>query len=356
MSKQVSVTDAPLVAKLRALCQLSNVTEPVDYERVISYISEAADPEVAARGVMSRLQLPTETLVRKWRGVITDLWSVHHPHVPLLPQLPLSVNDVKDTPTLRDGLAFIQALAVESAQLVREGDEWLIDPKDVIRLARALPSLAGEALFSVESEWGIMTVRRLRAILQATRLIRAVKGRLVPVNARVKRFLSLPVAQQYYILWHADTYHVDWTRFAGLWEQYMQSVQEYLPLLWEAISGVRANYVEDRSHWAVQVLEAFSPLWDDEGLLDVRPGQAVALRIVQQHALPTIVDRFLLRDLFERHGLVKLSEEFGMISKFTWTKVGAAVVAAEASQTLPCGLELMDTKNGRKKSAHPKTF
>ena len=334
--------DPQHIAKIKALCALSNVSEPVDFGSLVSYVKGASDPETAVKEVTRHLSFSSDVLERKWRDTITDLWSSHHPHVPLLPELGLSAADVRETPMLQDVKRMLAILEEAPAKLVREHDEWLIDPKDVHRIARELPSLQGTSQYSVESEWGNLTVRRLRAVLQVARLVRALKGKLVPVQSRVKRFRSLPAAQQYYILWHADTYHVDWTRFAGLWEQYMQGVQEYLPLLWEAIDGAVAKRVEDRATWAVQVLEAFTPLWDDEGLLDVRPGHAVALKIVQQHALPTIVDRFLLRDLFERHGLVTLSEEFGMISKFTWTTVGEKMVAAEASQTLPCGIELLD--------------
>ena len=75
----------------------------------------------------------------------------------------------------------------------------------------------------------------------------------------------------------------------------------------------------------------------------MRAGHTAALHIVQQHALPTIIDRFLLRDLLERHGLVTITEEFGHLSEFTWTKVGALLIPAESRRSLPCGNELLDT-------------
>ena len=169
------------------------------------------------------------------------------------------------------------------------------------------------------------------------------KGKLVPVRSRIARFNALPAKHQLFILWHADVYHIDWSDFAGLWSPYARVIQDYLPLLWEAVAGATADAVEDRASFAGTVLETFSPLWDEEGLLDVRPGHTAALHIVQQHALPTIIDRFILRDLLERHGLVTITEEFGSISKFTWTKVGETLVRAELNQQLPCGNDLLNS-------------
>jgi len=341
MSKTNPAVSTSHVEKLRALCALSNIAEPVDFGYLVSYVKDAPDPETAVQGVLNRLSLSSDVLTRKWRGVITDLWVHNHPHVPLLPQLSLSADEVAEAPVLRDAAALIKALETEPVQLVEEQHEWLIEPADAVRVAKLLPSRQGQTTPAIESEWSIMSLRRLRSTLQAVRLVRPMKGKLVPVRSRVKRFRALPPAQQFFILWHADAYHVDWTIFAGLWEKYMQVVQEYLPLLWETSNEVEAGSVADRAEWAMSVLETFSPLWEDEGLLDVRPGQRAALHIVQQHALPTIIDRFLLRDLLERHGLVTITEEFGSISKFTWTALGAKVVAAEASQELPCGNELL---------------
>jgi len=213
----------------------------------------------------------------------------------------------------------------------------------VQRMIERMPSYAGQRWMAVENEWNVMPWRRLRAILHAARLIRPLKGTLVPVKSRVDRFLALPAPQQLYILWHADVYHVDWSEFAGLWGGYMHVVQEYLPLFWETLGHPHTGSVADRGAWAVSLMEAFTPLWNDVGLLEVRAGHTAALHIVQQHALPTIIDRFLLRDLLERHGLATLSEEFGSLSNFTWTSVAAQLIPAESRKSLPCGNELIDT-------------
>lgn len=338
----MSTVPPRLEKDLRALCVLSNVAEPIDFSYLTSFVQKAPDPETAVRQVLTHVPQSSDVLRRKWRNIITDIWSLHHPHVPLLPELNISASELEQAPFLHDAHAVIAALEKQPAKLLQEKQEWLLDPEDVYRLTQLLPSMKDEQVYAVESEWNAMRIRRLRAVLHATRLVRPLRGNLTVVQSRVRRFRSLPLAQQFFILWHADVYHVDWPEFAGLWAKFMHVVQEYLPLLWETTEYAQAEREEDRARWALHVFETFQPLWDDEGLLDVRAGHTAALSIVQQHALPTIIDKFLLQDLLARHGVVRLSEEFGHISKFTWTEVGSKLVGAEAEQKLPCGNDLLD--------------
>lgn len=327
---------------LRALCQLSGVIEPVDFGYLSSFVQEAPDPETAVRQVLEKVPSCSEVLTRKWRNVITDMWALHHPHVPLLPDLKLSATEVAEAPLLLDTRAVLAALEERPAHLVQAKHEWLVEPSDVQRLIQVMPSQRGKLVVPVENEWNFMSFRRLRALLHAARLIRPWRGVLVPTRSRVDLFLGLPAPQQLYILWHADVYHVDWGEFAGLWGAYMHVVQEYLPLLWDTIGTPHPGQVADRGAWALNVMEAFAPAWSEVGLLDIRASHTTALHIVQQHALPTIIDRFLLRDLLEHHGLVTITEEFGHLSEFTWTKVGVQLMPAEARRSLPCGNELLD--------------
>jgi len=44
----------------------------------------------------------------------------------------------------------------------------------------------------------------------------------------------------------------------------------------------------------------------------------------------------------ERHGLVTITEEFGSLSEFTWTRVAEQLLPAESRKSLPCGNELLD--------------
>lgn len=333
---------------LQALCTLSDVPVQVDIRSLIHRVKEAPDPETAVQAVLSQLALHSEVLSRKWRTAIIAVWSAHHPHVPLLPSLSLASEDVINAPLLRDAHAYLEALLQQPARLVEEHSELLLDTKDVWRLAAQMPSLQGNVIESVESEWSYVPLRRLRAVLHALRLVRNVKGQLVVVRSRYERFRAFPPVQQFYVLWHADAYHVDWAEFGGLWGKYMRVVQDYLPLIWDIGESAEAEQIVDRRQWVVAVLETFAPLWDEEGLLEVGSGRAAILPIVQQHALPTILERSLVYDLMLRHGLVTMSEEFGKLSKFTWTRAGAHVFKAELSQELPCGLELLGEDKGIK--------
>ncbi|MDP3997602.1 MAG: hypothetical protein Q8P73_03830 [bacterium] len=330
-------------AKLRALCALSDIDVKQGAPFFMSFVKDAPDPETAVQGVINRLSQPSAALHRKWRSLITDLWTFNHPHVPALPQWPLSAEDVAIAPLLLDAREVLTVLEEKSAVIVQEKNEWLISPDDAMRLAQSMPSQTGQPLFAVENEWNCLDLKRLRSVLQAARLVRAIKGHLVPVRSRLDRWRSLPAAQQLYVLWHADVYHVHWQDYAGLWSKYMKTIQDYLPLLWEANENVDSQEVEDRTLWAIRILETFLPLWEEEGLLDLPRGHRAALQIVQQHALPTIIDRFLLRDLLERHGLITITEEFGSISKFTWTSAGAKIIAAETNRDLTCGNNLLET-------------
>jgi len=316
-------------AELRALHALSDALEPLNIGTLNQQVQNAPDPETAVQAVLEQIQVESDTLTRKWRNVITDLWAQYHPHVPILPELTLTSSDITTAPVLRDAQEVLRALEGKPAKLVEENNEWLLEPEDVQRLIKVMPSQADSPQLALENEWSSIPLRRLRAILHATRLVRPMKGELVPVRSRVNRWQHLPEVHQLFVLWHADVYHVDWTDFAGLWGPHAHVIQEFLPLLWETIEGVVAGETADRATWAMQTIETFSSLWDDEGLMVVRAGHTAALQIVQQQALPTILDRFILRGLLERHGLVTITEEFGSLSKFTWTPLGETIIAAE---------------------------
>lgn len=327
---------------LRALCQLSGVAEPIDFRHLTNMVQGSPDPETAVRSVLGHVPSASELLARKWRNVITDMWALKHPHVPILPELKLAADEVTQAPVLADAKAVLEALEKRPATILQENDEWLVTPEDTEYFLSLMPSQQELPQYPIENEWNAMSFRRLRAILHAARLIRPMKGKIVPVRSRLERFRSLPDPQQLFVLWHADAYHVYWGDFAGIWGAYMQIVQEYLPLAWEGMEEIEVGGIHERSELAGHIMETFLPLWEDERLLDIRPGHTAALSIVQQQALPTIIDRFFLRDLLVRHGLATVSEDFGSISKFVWTAVGVNLLQAEAGLQLPCGNDLLD--------------
>lgn len=333
-------------ATLEALSALSDMPIPVSFHEFFAIIEKAPDPETAVRQLLQSFSVHSEVLKNKWKAFITDVWFDRHPHVAPLPNWNIMGSEAARSPVLKDARAFLEEIERQPAHLTRERTELLMHPEDAQRLALAFPSRLGSEPVPVETEWSLMDVRRMRALLQTLRLVRTVKGRLVPVRTRIERFRSLPMAQQFYVLWHADVYHVDWKEFGGLWAEYMRVIQEYISLFWEAMEGSQAGVVEDRALWSVAVLETFLPVWDEEGMLDISLTDNSTIQLMQQQALPTILDRFILRDLFERHGLITIKEEFGYLSKFTWTSLGAKVVAAESMQEMPCGQHLLDAEGG----------
>lgn len=325
---------------LRALCLLSNASAGVSVEGLLHTVRQAPDPETAVREVLQTVTVTSEVLERKWRSTITTLWAKHHPHVPLLPSLTLSSEEVSHVPLLQDAHAYLEEILCQPASLREEHTEQVVASPDVWRLAAALPSLRGVGELPVESEWAYLSARRLRAVLQALRLVRPVKGKLVVVRSRYERFRHFPAIQQFYVLWHADAYHVDWGEFAGMWGKYTRVIQDYLPLLWDLGEHIEAGQPLDTRRWCLEVLETFAPLWEEEGLLDIGRGQAAILPIVQQHALPAILEKFLLHDTLRRHGLVTPAAAASGAPP-TWTAIGSRIFKAELTQELPCGLELL---------------
>lgn len=336
-------------AKLSALCTLSDLKRS-DFRKFYVKIKTAPDPETAIGTVLSRIQVESPNLNRQWRNLVTDVWLDYHPEAPVLPNWPLTINEAALGPNIRDSLTFLKQLIRKPAKMVHDSGEWLLAPEEVARFLKVMPSTTLGNLPAVENEWSYIALRRLREQLQAAGLIRVWKGHLCLVKSHINQFLSLPAFQQYYILWHADTYHVNWAAFAGLWREHMRVVQEYLPLLWETIGEVQAGDVKDRMSWVMSVIETFMPLWEDEGVFQQSPHTKTALHVIKQQALPSIIDRFILRDLLERHGLVRIGEDVQSMSRFIWTSGGAKIIAAEAGQQLPCGNDLLKTKVKRKKN------
>ena len=342
VSNEVGLLAIKHEQKWRALCELSDMLGKHDFAFFTSFIRQATDPEAAIHSVLQHVNPSSVALAQQWRRLVTELWSIQHPGVPILPYWPLSSPEVMATPIYLDVRGFLDAITEKQPLLVQGDNETLLDAEEVPRLLASLPSQTGKPIPRVENEWSVMELRRLRAIVQAARLARVFRNRLVPVKSRIERFRALPPAQQYYVLWHADAYHVDWGNFSGLWSRYMRVMQEYLPVLWETIGLPEAHESEERLLQSVAIIEAYTSLWEEEGVLNIPRGSGAILHVVQQHALPAIIDQFIIRDLLGRHGLIAISEEFGSISKFRWTCVGAKVVEAEASHQLPCGNNLLD--------------
>lgn len=276
---------------------------------LVELVSTAPDPETAARAVLSAVPVASETLRRKWRQTVITLWSAHHPRVPLGPHLALSSAEVAGTTLLRDAQAYLAALA------------------------------DGPALWATESQWTPLSLRRLRATLQALRLIRVVKNQLTVVQSRYERWLQFPLTQQFYLLWHTDAYHTNWSDFSGRWGDYMQVVQDNLPLVWELRHEDRLNLPQRHDQWCYSVAEAFLPLWQQSGLLYDNSTWQGVITLLQSHTLLGALEQVVLHDLLERHGLIQ--HETATSPHFIWTPVGVTLAEAERTQDLPCALELL---------------
>lgn len=336
MHKQTAARSVKTYSSLKALCALSEAHAPVSPRKISRLIHQAPDPSTAQRLVLAQLPSHSDVLSRKWRQLVIDLWSQQHPHIPVLLNLPITASDVADVPAIQDTQALLHRLAQRPAAITREAGEWLLAPDDAFHLATTLPSLKNRPLIRLENEWQCLPLRRLRTTLQALRLLRRQGHTLTPIRARYQRFIELPVIQQYYLLWHTEVYHVNWAPFAGLWGNYMTVIQECLPILWDLCEGTLPDVPYDIRQWNQHMWDTFAPLWAQEGLLERERGESALLTFVRTHSLPTAVTQVVMRDLFERYGLIIGEGEF-----YLWTTLGTELTSAERTQELPCALDLL---------------
>lgn len=311
-------------AQLKALLTLSHFRKSMTASRLDTVARTAPDPETAIRKVLGELADTSPALERQWRKTVTALWAQHHPEVPALPDLPLTKKDAIATFQLLDALAVVNALTHHPARLVPHGHHTHIHPQDHARLARVLESGDRAGL------------ERLRAVLEAVHLIRPYRGQLQVVRSRLKRFLTLPRSYQFYALWHADVYHVAWADFAHDWQEYVSSVQDYLPLLWESAGHSSPDTTIDKHDWCLGVMETFVPIWTQQGVLTPSQGRWSLLSLFHQCTLPVVLNQLLINDLFARYGLIQFEPD----GNFVWTTLGTTLMAAERDHSIPCGLEL----------------
>lgn len=318
---------------LNALCVLSNIEATSE---LLKTIEQAPDPVTATRTVLSVAAVDSPVLQEKWRQTVADIWSGRHPHVPLLPQLNLTSDELSAVPMLADAIAYLEALDHQPAHLICDHHEHLLAAADIERLHRALPSSHGQVSLAAETEWSYVHLRRLRSVLQLLRLVRVIHHELVIVRSRYERFCRFPAIQQFYLLWHTDAYHTPWHDFNSLWGDFAQVIQDNLPLLWELHGPDRFPQLTVRSHWCQDILQVFTPLWQQSNLLETPPGWRGWVSVLKQQSLGVAVDHMLLNDLFERYGLIT-SAEFG---HFNWSTIGQAILNAEKQHEMPCTSEL----------------
>jgi len=321
---------------LEALCALSDSPTPFTPNTIKDLIKESPDPETAARTLLGQLSPESTALARKWRQLVIDMWSAQHPNIPVLTDLPLAANDVHDVTVVQDALAFLDIVSHRPPAIVKEQSEWLIDPQDSYFIASQLPHLKKNLISPLETEWHLLPLRRLRETLQALRLVRRYSNKLIVVKSRYERFLGLPTIQQFYLLWHTEAYHIDWGQFSGLWEEYLRALQEFLPTLWEISYEAEANVPYSLRQWNQEIWDTFLPIWEQAGLLDKKHNETTLLASFRLHSLPTAITQVIMKDLFERYGLV-----CGEGEVFVWSDLGIKIIEAERDQKLPCSLDII---------------
>ncbi len=321
---------------LKALCDLSETKVRLNPDQLTTLIKNSPDPETAARAVLSRISPCPEVLERKWRQLVKEFWSSQHPHVPLIPHLNLTTDDVAGVIALRDAVALLNVVRDRPPLLVSEGKEWLLSSEDAYHLAGSLPSARSRVLIQLENEWQYPYLRRMRETLQALRLIRRVKNRLYIVKSRYHRFAGLPDIHKFYLLWHAEAYHLDWDQFSGIWGDFLRVVQSYLHLLWDIGEDALPDMPRDVRQWNQDVCDSFSPLWEQAGLLEQPVGHKGLLSAIRVQSLPSALTQVILRDLLERYELI-----YGEGDVYAWSRLGINVTSAERTQELPCALDIL---------------
>lgn len=337
MQKHRTITNRPPAYKnLQALCTLSDSPSAINPQTITKLIQDAPDPTTALRSVFNSMPGASEVLQTKWQQMIIKIWSDHHPHIPELLTLPLAAADIAPTRAINDALTYLAVINRCPAQMILENKEWLVAADDAYNLANQMPSQQGQPHLPLENEWQNLTLHRLRLALQSLRLVRRYKRQLVIVTSRYQRFLSLPQIQQFYLLWHADAYHVEWYDHAGIWGDYLKIVQEYLPLLWSVSRQAVPDMVYDIRQWNQDVLATFQPLWQQAGLFDRQPPQTAFFALIRLQSLPTALTQVILQDLFVKFGLV-----YGEGMTFAYTRPGLKLLRLEHGRDLPCHLDLL---------------
>lgn len=338
---------------MEALLELSGFPQGQLVDRMVKLIAKAPDPETACRVITDEFQA-TGALERKWRKIINQTWQFEHNSKAYPLDLALTSQDVAQAEALTDALRLLEELAARPAELARHEREHVFAPSELSRLIKVLPSIrAGSLPEALEHEWSCVRLRRLRLLLQSLKLVRVYGGKLHVVASRYERFLSMPLPQQYYMLWHADVYHIPWGHFAATWSPYVDTIQEYLPLLWDIMQGTQAGQMQTASELTYTLLDLYQPLWEQEGV--VEQGQSTFMTLYEEYALPSVVSQLVVRDVLVRYGLIQVHEGLptlirashnnifdGSDVSIRWTALGQTLLEAECSGDLPCGLDMVD--------------
>ena len=349
----------PLIAQdkqktVQSLFALTEFDPGITMQELLHVMAKAPDPETACRAITACIRSESGVLRQKWRELIERTWQECNLGNSQALELPVTSMEVESTGILQDIHAFLEEIEKRPCNIEKDKDGITVSTKDAKRLFRAIPSIGHEDAIAPEHEQNCTPLLRLRLVAQGLRLVRVYNGKLQIVQSRYKRFCSLPSTHQYYAIWHTDAYHIDWTKISGMWKQYIEVVQNYLPLLWDVIEG--SDYADEfeeasASKWAENIVEVFFPLWEEEGLFEKNPNKI--MKIYQQMMLPHVIGQLVVKDLLLRYGCIQqeagplelLGDRRGAITMsrtIELTNLGKTLIKCEKEEDLPCGVELLD--------------
>lgn len=296
--------------RVRALLELSGVRPTDAVVQAVTSVKSAPDPETAVCNVMSAIDVANPLLKDKWRKHVSQIWFATHPHVPALFAIPIKSSDVAYTHIMLEAQCLLEEIARTPIPIDQIAAEE-------IRLAQTLSLFRGDSTM----------VRRMITLFDELRLIRVYQNRLCVVHSRLQRFQKIPIPGQFYLLWHVDMYHLDWSMFDPYYGASLAIFQQYLPMVWEMLMYRKEGVPQRIDELTAHITRAFRPLWQ----------QHLHIGLYEQSLLQHMVETHLIQRSFARYGLITYEND----ATFTWTSAGEALLEAERANTLPCTADLL---------------
>ena len=309
--------------RMQALLELSGKGGE-DFTHMLDMVNSAPDSATAVFEVTQFLDVQSSALQEKWSKHITQVWFELHPRIPSALNLQIMSHDVMLSDALMEAHGLLQELFATPAKAGDYLDEGMLAEEEERRIADKVRIFAGDH----------MRVRRTCAIVEELRLIREVKHTVQVVKSRFARFQALPLSSQYYLIWHIDMYHLDWKEYMGNLRSHMAVFQQYLPMIWEMLEHTSCGQTHSVDEFAWHVVRAFRPLWQQEN----------ALGLYEQSALQSMVDQWLIGNVFARYGLIEYGESTNdsVPRSFAWTRAGVALLHSERTIKLPCAIDVLE--------------
>ena len=312
---------------VRALLELSGCQDIQIEAAMADVIRRSPDPETAVQYLLQSMSIQDGLLTHKWRKHIAQLWFTAHPKAPKSVYLPIASKEVAQSDILMEAYAFMQEIQDRPMKAHSDLDIHLLHQEEEKRIAHDLSVFAQDP----------MHVRRVCAMLEELRLVRAYKGRICAVASRNKAFQAMPLPTQYYLLWHVDMYHLDWREYFPQLEPHVSVFQQYLPMVWEILSHTQIAHDQSVDELTWRIVRAFRPMWQQEigtgDVLALKP----ALGLYEQSVLQGMVEKWLVSGVLKRYGLIAQSG----LGSMQWTNAGKLLLGLERTTKLPCSTDVL---------------